>query len=305
MENLETERSQGRDDLDLRSTLDLVRLMNEEDATVPAAVGRALPAIARAIDAIAQRLAAGGRLVYVGAGSAGRLGVLDASECGPTYGTPEGQVLGLIAGGPAAVARPAEGAEDDGGAGAADLARLGLSAADAVVGISASGRTPYVLGAVSYAAAQGALTVGIACNAGTPLSRAVGHPIEVETGPEIIAGSTRLKAGTAQKLVLNMLSTVVMVRLGKTYGGLMVDLRATSDKLRDRARRIVAQAGRVDDDRARAALAEAGGQVKVAVLMLRCGLPAAAAAALLDAAGGSLRRALDQCGPPSSNAGAP
>jgi len=303
MEHLETERSQGRDDLDLRSTLDLVRLMNEEDSTVPAAVGRALPAIARAIDAIAQRLAAGGRLVYVGAGSAGRLGVLDASECGPTYGTPEGQVLGLIAGGPAAVARAAEGAEDDGGAGAADLARLGLSAADAVVGISASGRTPYVLGAVSYAAAQGALTVGIACNAGTPLGRAVGHAIEVETGPEIIAGSTRLKAGTAQKLVLNMLSTVVMVRLGKTYGGLMVDLRATSDKLRDRARRIVAQASRVDDDRARAALAEAGGQVKVAVLMLRCGLPAAPAAALLEAAGGSLRRALDQCGPRSSNPG--
>lgn len=295
MDDLETERSQGRDDLDLRSTLDLVRLMNEEDATVPAAVDRALPAIAQAVDAIAERLTAGGRLVYVGAGSAGRLGVLDASECGPTYGTPEGQVLALIAGGQAAVARAVEGAEDDGGAGAADLAGLGLSAADAVVGISASGRTPYVLGAVRYAAARGAVTVGIACNSGTPLSRAVGHPIEVETGAEIVAGSTRLKAGTAQKLVLNMLSTVVMVRLGKTYGSLMVDLRATNDKLRDRARRIVAQAGRAGDDRARAALTEAGGQVKVAVLMLRCGLSAAPAAALLEAAGGNLRRALDQC----------
>lgn len=295
MHDLDTERSQGRGDLDLRSTPDLVRLMNEEDATVPAAVGRALPAIASAIDAIAERMASGGRLVYVGAGSAGRLGVLDASECGPTFSSPEDQVSAVIAGGPAAVSRAVEGAEDDGEAGADDLTRMGLAAADVVVGISASGRTPYVLGAVRHARVLGALTVGIACNAGTQLGREVDHAIEVQTGPEILAGSTRLKAGSAQKLILNMISTVVMVRLGKTYGGLMVDLRATNQKLRDRARRIVAQAGRVDDERAASALAEAGGQVKVAVLMLRCGLPAAEAEGLLERAGGNLRRALDGC----------
>ncbi|MBO0708148.1 MAG: N-acetylmuramic acid 6-phosphate etherase [Candidatus Dormibacteraeota bacterium] len=295
MRDLDTERSQGRADLDLRPTLDLVRLMNQEDATVPAAVGQALPAISRAIDAIAERMAAGGRLVYVGAGSAGRLGVLDASECGPTFSTPEGQVSALIAGGPEAVSRAVEGAEDDVEAGAGDLARFGLSDADAVVGISASGRTPYVLGAVRYARGRGSLTVGIACNAGTQLGREVDHPIEVGTGPEILAGSTRLKAGSAQKLILNMISTVVMVRLGKTYGGLMVDLRATNEKLRDRARRIVAQAGGVEDERAGSALAEAGGQVKVAVLMVRCGLPAAEAESILEGAGGNLRRALDRC----------
>lgn len=295
MRDLDTERSQGRADLDLRPTLDLVRLMNEEDATVPVAVGQALPAIARAIDAIAERMAAGGRLVYVGAGSAGRLGVLDASECGPTFGTPEGQVSALIAGGPEAVSRAVEGAEDDVEAGAGDLARFGLSDADAVVGISASGRTAYVLGAVRYARVRGALTVGIACNAGTQLGREVDHPIEVRTGPEILAGSTRLKAGSAQKLILNMISTLVMVRLGKTYGGLMVDLRATNEKLRDRARRIVAQAGGVEDERAGSALAKAGGQVKVAVLMVRCGLPAAEAESILEGAGGNLRRALDRC----------
>src|SRR5262245_10613074 len=270
--------------------------MNQEDAMVPAAVARALPAIAGAVDAIAERLRAGGRLVYVGAGSAGRIGVLDASEWVPTFGTPEGQVVVLIAGGPAAMTRAIEGAEDDADAGAADLVGLGLVAADAVVGISASGRTPYVLGAVRHAAAVGALTVGVSCNTSAALSRAVAHPIEVETSPEVVAGSTRLKAGTAQKLVLNMLSTAAMVRLGKTYGDLMVDLRATNDKLRDRARRIVAQAAGVDDARAAAALAGAGGQVKVAVVMLRCRVPAERAAALVEAAGGNLRRALDRCG---------
>ena len=294
--DLDTERSGGRGDLDRRSSLDLVRLMNQEDATVAAVVGRALPAIAAAVDATAERLRAGGRLVYVGAGSAGRLGLLDASEWGPTFGAPEGQVVALIAGGSAAVTSAVEGAEDDEEAGAADVAGLGLVAADAVVGISASGRTPYVLGAIRHAEAVGALTIGIACNAGAALSRAVAHPIEVQTGPEVVAGSTRLKAGTAQKLVLNMLSTAAMVRLGKTYGDLMVDVRPTNDKLRDRARRIVAQAAGVDDARAEAALTAAGGQVKVAVVMLRCQVPAERAAALVEAAGGNLRPALERCG---------
>jgi len=294
--DLGTERGWGRSDLDRLSSLDLVRLMNKEDATVAAAVGQALPAIAGAVDAIAEWLRAGGRLVYVGAGSAGRLGVLDASEWGPTFGAPVGQVVALIAGGAGAMMRAVEGAEDDEQAGAADVAALGLTPGDAVVGISASGRTPYVLGAIRHAAAVGALTVGISCNAATDLSRAVARPIEVDTGPEAIVGSTRLKAGTAQKLVLNMLSTAAMVRLGKTYGDLMVDLQATNEKLRDRARRIVAQAAGVDDARAAAALAGAGGEVKVAVVMLRCGVPAERAAALVAAAGGNLRRALDQCG---------
>lgn len=294
--DLDTERGGGRGDLDSLSSLDLVRLINEEDATVATVVARALPAIAAAVDAIAERLRAGGRLVYVGAGSAGRLGVLDASEWGPTFGAPEEQVVALMAGGAGAVTRAVEGAEDDEEAGAADVAELGLAAADAVVGISASGRTPYVLGAIRQAAAVGALTIGISCNAGTALSWVVAQPIEVETGPEVVAGSTRLKAGTAQKLVLNMLSTATMVRLGKTYGDLMVDLRATNDKLRHRARRIVAQAAGVDDAQAAVALAGAGGQVKVAVVMLRCRVPAERAAALVEAAGGNLRRALDRCG---------
>jgi len=294
--DLGTERGWGRGDLDRLSSLDLVRLMNREDATVAVAVGRALPAIAGAVDAIAERLRAGGRLVYVGAGSAGRLGVLDASEWGPTFGAPVGQVVALIAGGAGAMTRAVEGAEDDEQAGAADVAGLGLAPGDAVVGISASGRTPYVLGAIRHAAAVGALTVGISCNADTDLSRAVAQRIEVDTGPEVIVGSTRLKAGTAQKLVLNMLSTAAMVRLGKTYGDLMVDLQATNEKLRDRARRIVAQAAGVDDAQAAAALAGAGGEVKVAVVMLRCRVPAERAAALVEAAGGNLRRALDRCG---------
>src|SRR5215467_6087267 len=294
--DLGTERGWGRGDLDRLSSLDLVRLMNKEDATVAAAVGQALPAVAGAVDAIAERLRAGGRLVYVGAGSAGRLGVLDASEWGPTFGAPVGQVAALIAGGAGAMTRAVEGAEDDEQAGAADVAGLGLAPGDAVVGISASGRTPYVLGAIRHAAAVGALTVGISCNADTDLSRAVAQRIEVDTGPEVIVGSTRLKAGTAQKLVLNMLSTAAMVRLGKTYGDLMVDLQATNEKLRDRARRIVAQAAGVDDAQAAAALAGAGGEVKVAVVMLRCRVPAERAAALVEAAGGNLRRALDRCG---------
>lgn len=294
--DLGTEQGWGRGDLDRLSSLDLVRLMNREDATVAVAVSRALPAIAGAVDAIAERLRAGGRLVYVGAGSAGRLGVLDASEWGPTFGAPVGQVVAVIAGGAGAMTRAVEGAEDDEQAGAADVAGLGLAPGDAVVGISASGRTPYVLGAIRHAATVGALTVGISCNADTHLSRAVALPIEVDTGPEVIVGSTRLKAGTAQKLVLNMLSTAAMVRLGKTYGDLMVDLQATNEKLRDRARRIVAQAAGVDDAQAAAALAGAGGEVKVAVVMLRCRVAAERAAALVEAAGGNLRRALDRCG---------
>jgi len=293
--HLSTEAARAeRAEIDRLPTAELVRLMNADDAGVPAAVAAAAPAIAGAVDAIAERLAAGGRLIYVGAGTAGRLGVLDASECGPTFDAPDGQIVGLIAGGPGAVSEATESAEDDSGAGARELAALGVSAHDAVVGISASGRTPYVLGAIRHAVGAGALTVGLVCNAGAELSAAVAHPIEVVVGPEFIAGSTRLKAGTAQKLVLNMLSTLAMVRLGKTYGNLMVDVRVTNEKLRDRARRIVEQAAAVGPEEAGAALTAAGDEAKVAVVMLRAGLSAGQARERLLAAGGHLRRALGE-----------
>jgi N-acetylmuramic acid 6-phosphate etherase len=237
-------------------------------------------------------MALGGRLIYAGAGTAGRIGVLDASECGPTFNTD--RVLGVIAGGQVAVSTASESAEDDADAGAGALAALALTAADAVVGISASGRTPYVLGAIAYAREVGALTAGLACNAGSALSAAVEHPIEVLVGPEFIAGSTRLKAGTAQKLVLNMLSTLTMVRLGKTYGNLMVDVRVTNEKLRDRATRIVEQAAGASREDAAAALDAAGEDAKVAIAMLRAGVDAERARGLLDASAGHLRRALGE-----------
>src|SRR4051794_19845541 len=270
--HLSTEAARAeRAEIDRLETAELVRLMSEEDAAVPTAVAAAAPAIAAAVDAIAARLTHGGRLVYVGAGTAGRLGVLDASECGPTFGTD--RVRAVIAGGPGAVSDATESAEDDFDAGARDLGHVG--ARDAVVAISASGRTPYVLGAVRHAAGQGALTVGLACNPGSELGTVVDHPIEVVVGPEFIAGSTRLKAGTAQKLVLNMLSTLTMVRLGRTYGNLMVDVRVTNQKLRDRATRIVEQATGAPHEQAAAALHEAGDEAKVAVVMLRAGTTAA------------------------------
>lgn len=294
LSDLSTERRRAeRAALDRLPTDALVRLMHEDDAAVHAAVGMALPAIAAAVDAVAGRLAAGGRLVYVGAGTSGRLGVLDASECGPTFSAPDGQVVGVIAGGPRALREALEGAEDDGAAGARDLARLGVSAPDAVVGISASGRTPFVVEALRHARHAGALTVALVCNERTPLGAVAAHTIEVVVGAEFVSGSTRLKAGTAQKLVLNMLSTLAMVRLGKTYGDLMVDLRVTNDKLRDRAQRIVAEAAGVERRAAEAALDGAGHEVKVAIAMLRGRIPADEAREQLRRAGGDLRRALE------------
>src|SRR5581483_4655533 len=223
-------------DLDLRPTQELVRLMASEEAVVAAAVRRAAPQIATAIDAVVARLTArpDGRIVYVGAGTAGRMGVLDAAECGPTFNA-AGKVVALLAGGPGAVTKPREGAEDDAATGAADLAALGAGPSDAVVGISASGRTPYVLGALAAAREAAAITVGLSCHPGSLVSAAADHAVEVVVGPEVIAGSTRLKAGSAQKLVLNTISTAVMVRLGRTFGNLMVDVSAGSEKLVDRA----------------------------------------------------------------------
>ncbi|MET9441540.1 N-acetylmuramic acid 6-phosphate etherase [Streptomyces sp. NPDC006610] len=279
-------------EIDRLSTLEIATLMNGEDAGVPAAVARELPRIAAAVDAVAERMARGGRLVYAGAGTAGRLGVLDASECPPTFNTDPAQVVGLVAGGRDALVTSVEGAEDSAELARRDLDALGLTAGDAVVGVSASGRTPYAVGAVEHARAHGALTVGLACNPGSALAAAAEHGIEVVVGPELITGSTRLKAGTAQKLVLNMISTITMIRLGKTYGNLMVDVRASNDKLRARSRRIVALATGAGDDEIEAALAATGGEVKDAILTILGQVDAPTAARLLAESGGRLREAL-------------
>ncbi|MET9804535.1 N-acetylmuramic acid 6-phosphate etherase [Streptomyces sp. NPDC006368] len=279
-------------DIDRLPTAEIVRLMNAEDRSVPAAVATQLPRIAAAIDATAERMAGGGRLIYAGAGTAGRLGVLDASECPPTFNAAPGQVVGLIAGGPEAMAGAVEGAEDSASLAAGDLAALGLTPDDTVVGVSASGRTPYAVGAVAHARALGALTIGLACNTGSALVAAADHGIEVVVGPEFITGSTRLKAGTAQKLVLNMISTITMMRLGKTYGNLMVDVRATNDKLRARSRRIVAQATGASQPEIDAALEATDGEVKPAILTLLADIDAPTAERLLKESNGHLRKAL-------------
>ncbi|MGI5470316.1 N-acetylmuramic acid 6-phosphate etherase [Streptomyces sp. CA-132043] len=279
-------------EIDRMPTLDIARTMNGEDATVPAAVAEQLPRIAAAIDGTAARMARGGRLIYAGAGTAGRLGILDASECPPTFNTDPEEVIGLIAGGPPAMVTAVEGAEDSKDLAAAELDALALTADDTVVGISASGRTPYAIGAVEHARAQGALTIGLSCNAGSALAAAADHGIEVVVGPELLTGSTRLKAGTAQKLVLNMLSTITMIRLGKTYGNLMVDVRASNDKLRARSRRIVALATGASDAEIEDALTATDGEVKNAILTILGSVDGPTAARLLTASQGHLRAAL-------------
>ncbi|MGA5167648.1 MULTISPECIES: N-acetylmuramic acid 6-phosphate etherase [Streptomyces] len=280
-------------DIDRLPTAEIARIMNAGDRSVPGAVAGQLPRIAAAIDATADRMARGGRLVYAGAGTAGRLGVLDASECPPTFNTAPGQVVGLIAGGPTALLAAVEGAEDSRELAAADLDALSLTADDTVVGVSASGRTPYAVGAVEHARALGALTIGLACNEDSALAAAADHAIEVVVGPELLTGSTRLKAGTAQKLVLNMISTITMIRLGKTYGNLMVDVRASNEKLRARSRRIVALATGASDSEIEAALTATDGEVKPAILVLLAGVDADTATRLLAKTDGHLRAALD------------
>ena len=293
LSHLSTEQADtARGDLDLLSTPDLVRAMNAEDRRVPEAVAAQADRIAEAVDGITERFRRGGRLVYIGAGTAGRVGVLDASECPPTFGTDPGMVVGLIAGGEGAIRSAVEDAEDDDRAAAESLRALGLGENDTVVGISASGRTPYVLGGLAYAREVGALTVAISANAGSAIGAAADVPIEVVVGPEFVTGSTRLKAGTAQKLVVNMLSTLSMIRLGKTYRGVMVDLQATNEKLRARSVRTLIQlTGAAQGDAVRA-LAEAGGSVKLALLMLFTGASAEAAAPALAGADGVLRDAI-------------
>jgi N-acetylmuramic acid 6-phosphate etherase len=294
VDHLQTEaRNPASTKLDELTSLGLARLMNAEDGRVIPAVASQMEAIARAIDVIAKKLQAGGRLIYVGAGTSGRLGVLDATECPPTFNAPPGQVVGVIAGGPAALTRSVEGAEDHPESGQRDLELLQVSARDAVVGIATSGRTPYVLGAVAHARQQGAFTIGIACNADAELSAAVDLAISPVVGPEILSGSTRLKAGTATKLILNMLSTGAMVRLGKTYGNLMVDLRATNSKLRARTNRIVRLLTGLSVPEADQLLKRCDGELKTALVVQLRRVEPDEARALLTASGGQVRLALE------------
>jgi N-acetylmuramic acid 6-phosphate etherase len=295
MDHLQTEaRNPASTKLDELTPLEIVRLMNAEDGRVIPAIASQAQAIARAIEVITDRLRAGGRLIYVGAGTSGRLGVLDASECPPTFNAPPDQVIGVIAGGPAALTRAVEGAEDHPEQGERDLAALGVSARDVVVGIATSGRTPYVLGAVAYARKQGAFTAGIACNTDAELNSAVELAIVPVVGPEVLSGSTRMKAGTVTKLVLNMLSTGAMVRLGKTYGNLMVDLRATNSKLRARTNRIVRILTGLSAREAEELLRRSGGELKTALVAQLGGVEPEQARTRLGQAGGEVRKALSR-----------
>ncbi len=291
---LETEKINASSaDIDRMSALEMVQVMNAEDAKVAAAVQQELPQVARAIEVIAERMRRGGRLIYFGAGTSGRLGALDAAECPPTFNLPQEKVVGCIAGGEFALWQSVEDLEDSVEAGRADAAKVVVTDADAVVGIAASGRTPYVLGAIAYAKEQGALTIGLACNKQTPLEQEVEIMIAPVVGPEVISGSTRLKAGTAQKMVLNMLSTGTMILLGKTFGNLMVDVQATNRKLRRRAITIVQQATGLDALAAEALLEASDGEVKTAILVGRAGLEPQLARERLAQHGGILRAALE------------
>ncbi|WP_413641411.1 N-acetylmuramic acid 6-phosphate etherase [Oceanisphaera sp. IT1-181] len=280
--------------IDKLDTLELLTTINAQDQQVPTAVAQVLPAITQAVDAIVAAFQQGGRLIYMGAGTSGRMGVLDASECPPTFSVPSDMVIGLIAGGPEAMFRAQEGAEDNVELGAEDLRQLMLTQKDVVVGIAASGRTPYVLGGLEYARHIGATTVALACNSGSAIGRLADIAIEPNVGPEVITGSTRLKSGTAQKLVLNMLSTASMIRIGKVYQNLMVDLHASNFKLQARALRIVMQATDATELQATAALQAADNQVKLAILILLSGLEKAPAQAQLEKHQGILGEALSR-----------
>jgi N-acetylmuramic acid 6-phosphate etherase len=283
--------------LDEMSVDGILRLMNDEDRKVTEAVADALPRIAEAVELLVAAWRAGGRWIYVGAGTSGRLAALDAAECPPTFGVPHDRVFALLAGGQGAASRAVEDAEDDREAAIQDLEAIDLGPEDVVVGLAASGRTPYVTGAVEHASRMGCATVGVSNNPSSELCAIARVGIEVVTGPEVLTGSTRLKAGTSQKMVLNMLSTAAFTLLGKVYENLMVDVQATNQKLKKRARRIVREAAVVPEVEAERLLRSAGGSVKVAVVMGKAGVPADAARARLDAADGSVRRALDETMP--------
>jgi N-acetylmuramic acid 6-phosphate etherase len=289
---LTEERNPLTRDIDTLSTLDMLTLINAEDQKVALSVRDELPNIAAAVDAITARMQRGGRLIYIGAGTSGRLGALDASECPPTFGTIPELVVGLIAGGPAALTEAVEGAEDDREGGAAEIAELNVNADDTVIGIAASGRTPYAIGGLQEAKKRGALTISLACNRPSPLGEVAEIGIVPVVGPEVVSGSTRLKAGTAQKMVLNMISTAVMIRLGKTYSNLMVDVQPTNVKLRQRARRIVAEATGLDLQRATEILSACNGEVKTAIVAILAGVSPELARIRLQETGGYVRKAI-------------
>ena len=289
--------SEGRNpetmDIDLLPSLEIVQRINQQDQQVPFAVEKVLPEIAKAVDKITEAFKSGGRLIYMGAGTSGRLGVLDASECPPTFGVSDQMVIGLIAGGPEAILKAKEGAEDSPELGEADLKSIEFTDNDIVVGIAASGRTPYVIGALEYANKLGATTVSLSCNPDSPIAAIADIAISPVVGPEALTGSTRLKSGTAQKLVLNMLTTASMIRLGKSYQNLMVDVKATNKKLVARAARIVMQATECDKDQATATLAQTDYDVKLAILMILTDLDVETAREQLGHQKGFLRRAVE------------
>jgi N-acetylmuramic acid 6-phosphate etherase len=293
MDHLTTEQNNPESvSIDQMDPIQIAMLMNREDLKVVAAVERVLPDIARAIEIVTERVQAGGRLIYIGAGTSGRLGVLDASECPPTFNTPPALVVGLIAGGHRALTNAIEGAEDNRQAGEEDLRGVELDAKDVVCGIATSGRTPYVLGGLAYAQSLGAVTLGVTCNEVSELSEVSDVLIAPVVGPEILSGSTRLKAGTATKMVLNMISTGTMIRIGKTYGNWMVDLRATNVKLKDRSIRIVSGITGLDRERAESLLARCDGEVKTAIVSQALGVEKIEAQRRLKVAGGRLRAAI-------------
>jgi N-acetylmuramic acid 6-phosphate etherase len=272
---------------------ELLQVMNESDTEVPKAITQVLPTIKIVIDGVIDRMLQGGRLIYMGAGTSGRLGVLDAAELGPTFSVAPTEVIAFIAGGDVALRVAVEAAEDNSELSVAELKKINLTAQDIVIGIAASGRTPYVISALKYANEIGALSVGLTSNPGSEITKVAQHAIAVDTGPELLAGSTRLKSGTAQKLVLNMISTITMIRLGKTFGNLMVDLQITNEKLMDRAVRIIQNATGADRATSSTALEDSGHRVKVAILMILLHVDATEAEARLKTASNHIRQALD------------
>ncbi|MFV8876181.1 N-acetylmuramic acid 6-phosphate etherase [Serratia fonticola] len=285
-------RNPASSQIDTLPTLDMLAVINSEDQKVPLAVAATLPEIARVVDLVVDAFANGGRLIYCGAGTSGRLGILDASECPPTYGTPREQVVGLIAGGHTAILQAVENAEDNPQMGEQDLRNLGFNARDVLVGIAASGRTPYVLGAMAYARSVGATAVAISCNPNSAMSQAADIAIEPVVGPEVVTGSSRMKAGTAQKLILNMITTGAMIRSGKVYSNLMVDVEATNAKLIQRQVNIVVEATECSPEEAEEALNQCQRHCKTAIVMILGGLSAPEASAVLSKNKGFIRQAL-------------
>lgn len=288
------ERNPASTNLDRMNALEIIRLMNREDEKVARAVRREIPTIARVVDAVVARMKTDGRLLYVGAGTSGRIGILDASECPPTFGASPNLVRGVIAGGRKAIMKSIEGAEDRSADGACDLRKLRLTKKDSVVGIAASGTTPYVLGALRYAKRRGALTISLTANSRSAVARAAQITVTPEVGPEILAGSTRLKAGTSQKMVLNMLSTAVMVRLGHAYDNLMIDMGEANEKLRERAQWILQEASGKSVSAVTRALRQTGHDLRLSLILLKRGVSAAHARRLLKQSGGNLRKALNE-----------